>query len=98
MAKKNEFIKVKSLEHLKTILKENDNGTLECFIETNGGGRSWKTITYANEDDKDGNPKFEILNEIDETRQVLTEKNLFNERYTNIGKAIENGSFFFAWS
>lgn len=97
MEKKNEFIKVKSLEHLKTILKENDNGTLECFIETNGGGKSWKTITYSPQCDRHGNNKFEILNEIDETRQVLTEKNLFNEKFTNIGKAIENGSFIFAW-
>jgi len=92
-----EFTQVKSLEHLKQLIDENDGGTLECFIELNGGGRSWKTITFADKNDKNGNAKFEILNEIDESRQVLTEKNLFNTKHTNIGDAINKGAFYFAW-
>ena len=89
------FKKVTSLEQLHEILKK---GTSEFFVELNHGVYSWKTIGYAAEDDRYGNPKLEILNEIDDSRQVLTEKNLFNERLTVIGRAINNGSFYYAWT
>lgn len=96
--KEQEFVKVKSLAHLKELIEhKGEIRCLQCFVMLNGGGKSWKTITYSPQCDRHGNNKFEILNEIDETRQVLTEKNLFNEKFTNIGKAIENGSFIFAW-
>lgn len=90
-----EFKKVTSLEQLHEILKK---GTSEFFVQLNYGVRSWKTIGYADENDCNGNSKFEILNEIDESRQVLTEKNLFNDRFTVIGRAINEGSFYYAWT
>lgn len=90
-----EFKKVTSLKQLHDILKK---GTSEFFVELNYGVRSWKTIGYADENDCYGNSKFEILNEIDDSLQILTEKNLFNERLTVIGKAINNGSFYYAWT
>ena len=95
MAQKDEFVKVTSLNQLLQIL---DEGTSEFFILLNGGGKSWKTIGLAAEDDCNGQSKIEILNQMDETRQILTQKNLFNEKFTNIGKAIENGSFYYAWT
>jgi hypothetical protein len=37
---------------------------------------------------------FYIINEIDDTEQTLTTKELFNDDYTNIGVAINNGTFY----
>jgi hypothetical protein len=37
---------------------------------------------------------FDIENCIDGSRQRLVEKQLFDEEYTNIGKAIQKGAFF----
>ena len=71
--------------------------TGEFFILLNGGGRSWKRITISPQMDKNGNNKWDIVNEIDESHQVLTDKNLFNKRFTNIGEAMQQGSFYFAW-
>lgn len=90
-----EFVKVTSLKQLHEILKK---GTSEFFVQLNYGVRSWKVIGYAAKNDRNGNSKFEILNEIDESRQILTEKNLFNPKCTNIGTAIQQGSFFYAWT
>ena len=65
-------------------------GVHDFFILLNGNARSSKMMDY--------NPltgKYVIINEIDNTKQRLSEKNLFNRRYTNIGHAMLNGSF---WS
>lgn len=90
-----EFKQIKTLNELKSIL---DKGTSEFFILLNAAGRSWKTLTYADELDKDGNNKIEIINEIDDSRQILTEKNLFNRRFTPIGEAMQKGAFYYAWT
>lgn len=90
-----QFMKVTSLNQLQHIL---DNGTSEFFILLNGGGRSWKTLGFAAQNDRNGNSKIEILNEIDESRKVLTQENLFNPKYSNIGTAIKEGSFYYAWT
>ena len=86
-------IKIKSLEHLVAILDKSEN-VREFFIEFIGGGRSWKAITFADKLDSKGNYKLEILNEIDDTRQVLAIGSLNNTRFTNIGLAIERGAFY----
>ena len=86
-------IKIKSLEHLIAILDKSEN-VREFFILLNGNARSWKTITYADKLDRNGNYKLEILNEIDDTKQVLSLANMYNEKYTNIGLAIKQGSFY----
>lgn len=87
-------IQVKSLAQLKKLIDENDGSPIEGYVVLKGSVRSCKTINYADMVDKNGAYKLEILNEIDETKQILTEKNLFNEKYTNIGKAINQGSFY----
>ena len=79
------MIRVTSVEQLKEIL--NCPETKEFFIQLRGF-RSWKQISF------DGTDKFYILNEIDNTEQVLTEKELFDKNKTNIGEAITKGAFF----
>jgi hypothetical protein len=90
-----EFKQVRTIEELRKIL---DKGASEFFVQLWGGARSWKTLTYADKLDKDGNYKIHIYNDFDATVQVLTEKNLFNRKYTNIGFAMERGGFFYAWT
>ena len=77
---------VKDIEHLKKMIEE---GTHDFFIQLNFGFRSSKMIDYSPETDK-----FYIVNEIDGTKQRLNSRNLFNQRYTNIGYAITMGSLF----
>tara|TARA_Y100000034_G_scaffold80129_1_gene96153 strand:- start:33 stop:170 length:138 start_codon:yes stop_codon:yes gene_type:complete len=36
-----------------------------------------------------------VCNEIDDSEQTLTKSQLFDTDFTNIGKAIENGNFFY---
>lgn len=79
-------MKVKNIEHLKKMIEE---GTHDFFIQLNLGLRSSKTIDYNPQTDK-----FNIINEIDGTKQRLNSRNIFNKRYTNIGYAIKMGSFF----
>lgn len=77
---------VKDIEHLKELIEE---GVHDFFIQLNLGLRSSKMIDYNPETDK-----FDIINEIDGTKQRLNSRNLFNKRYTNIGYAITMGSLF----
>lgn len=65
-------------------------GKRKYFIVLAGGlARSSKTISY---DKKAG--VFKVKNEIDGTRQQLTEQQLFDSNITNIGKAMNYGAFF----
>ena len=70
---------IESIEQLKDLSVRG----LECHIRLNGGLKSSKHITYI-----DGDDVFEVINYIDDTEQVLTSKDIFNEDLTNIGKAI----------
>jgi hypothetical protein len=56
---------------------------VECYIALNFGLKSIKHITYIEDAEV-----FEVINYIDESEQILTEKDLFDEEYTNIGKAL----------
>ena len=42
----------------------------------------------------DGESMFWLTSLADDTEQVLTEEQLLNEDYTNIGKAMENGALY----
>jgi len=84
-------IKINSIKHLMAILYNSENAR-EFFILLNGGGRSWKTISFADKLDRNGEYKLEILNEIDDTRQVLAVASL--HKFSNIGEAIDKGSFY----
>lgn len=79
-------IKLKSLEPIKQKSIKTGNG-MDCFISLGGILRTSKNIYWNGK-------KYEILNEIDGTTQELTEKQIFDERYTNIGKALEVGALY----
>lgn len=80
--------KVKSLEHLKQILSDRDGETREFFILLNGGLRSSKLISW------DGENVFYVRNLIDDTEQELSEAQLMDRAYTNVGYALNNGALF----
>lgn len=74
---------IKNIEQLKELSKDG----LECHIRLNGGLRSSKHI-YYNEDVN----TFEVINYIDDSEQTLTEEQLFNQDYTNVGIALQNNA------
>ena len=68
---------------------------VEVIITLNGGGYTRYGITFADEEDEHGDPKFEIFSYCDESTQVLSWEECFDEDKTNIGKAIEKGSLYY---
>ena len=76
--------KVNSLSELKQLIA---NGTHDFFIQLNFGLRSSKSIDFH-----DG--KFYVQNCIDDTEQELTEEQMMDRAFTNIGYAIMQGAFF----
>lgn len=76
--------KVNSLSELKQFIS---NGIHDYFIQLNFGLRSSKSIDY-----NDG--KFYVQNCIDDTEQELTEEQMMDRDFTNIGYAIKQGAFF----
>ena len=74
---------IPSLLQLKRLAKD----PLDVFILLRGGARSSKTIQYYPEE-----CIFEIHNDIDDTDQICTEKQLKKE--TNIITALENGALY----
>jgi hypothetical protein len=77
--------KLTSIEELK---KESVNGA-DFFILLNHGLISRKNIWF----DKDAK-HFEIINYIDGSEQTLTEQEIMDKSYTNIGEAIKKRAFF----
>lgn len=69
---------------------------VEISIQYNHGAISRKAITFADEQDANGNDKFEVLNFIDDSTQILSFDELFDEGKTYIGKAIECGAAFYS--
>ena len=76
-------MRIKTITQLKELAK---NG-LECFILLNGGLRSSKYIRYYPDDNS-----FYVLNLIDDSEQELTEAQILDSKYTNIGQAMEKGA------
>lgn len=74
---------IKSIDELKKYAKTN----CEAAVLLNGGLKSVKIIEW-NENKK----MFFIINCIDDTKQKLTEKDIFNKSKTLIGKAIKKGA------
>lgn len=77
---------MKQIHSIEELIEEIKSGNNDFFIG-NGLLRSSKYIEY--DDDT-----FYIVNEIDGIEQTLTAKQLFDEDYTNIGVAINNGTFY----
>ncbi len=75
--------RIRKIEQLKELAK---NG-LDCFILLNGGLRSSKHIRYYSDDNS-----FYVLNLIDDSEQELTESQILDSAYSNIGEAMKKGS------
>ena len=75
--------RIKTIAQLKELAK---NG-LDCFILLNGGLRSSKHIKYYPDDNS-----FYVLNLIDNSEQELTEAQILDSDYSNIGEAMEKGA------
>ena len=80
---KNKDKRIKTIEQLKKLAK---NG-LDCFILLNGGLRSSKHIRFYPDDNS-----FYVLNLIDDSEQELTEAQILDSGYTNIGEAMKKGA------
>lgn len=91
-------VKVNSLAQITAQINKNiDEGNgepVELLVMLNYGAYSRKTITFADEVDESGFEKFEVFNLIDETTQILSLNDLFDETKTNLGKAINAGAVF----
>ena len=79
--------KITSMEQLKKEAKDPDDA--EFFILLRGYLRSSKRIVWEEEE-----RKFFIINFIDDTEQELTEAQLMDKGYTNIGYAMTQGALF----
>lgn len=79
------YKKIKSVDELKRLSKDE---SIDCFIALMGGiCRSSKSVFYDSE-----GKTFSIINEIDDTEDVLTAKELYTN--SNIGEAIDKGAFY----
>jgi len=78
--------RIKTIAQLKKLSALKDHGDpFTCHIILAGGlCRSTKSIIFDQ-------GIFNIVNEIDETEQNLTEKQLMGKRLTNIGEALQKG-------
>ena len=77
---------MKQINSLEELIETIQSGNHDFFI----GGGLCKSSKYIEYDDD----TFYIINEIDDTEQTLTTKELFDKDYTNIGTSINNGSFY----
>ena len=77
---------MKPINSVEELIKEIESGNHDFFL-SGGIWRSSKHIEY-----NDG--LFYVYNEIDDTEQELTAKQLFDEDYTNIGIGMEKGKFY----
>ena len=77
---------VKSLDDLKQSISD---GAHDFYIQLNFGLRSSKYLDYSTV-----TKKFHVTNEIDGTEQELTEQQLMDRTYTNIGYALEHGALY----
>jgi hypothetical protein len=75
--------RIRNIEQLKELAKDG----VDCFILLNGGLRSSKHIWYHPKDNS-----FFVWNLIDDSEQRLTESQLLDKAYTNIGEAMKKGA------
>jgi len=77
--------RIRTIEQLKELAKRESG--LDCFILLNGGLRSSKHIRYWPDDSS-----FFVLNLIDDSEQELTESQILDGAYSNIGEAMKKGA------
>lgn len=75
---------VADMDHLKRLTTDRPR---EFLLALNGGAYSRKTIKYT-----PSKGKFTIKNHIDDTRQILTEAELYTE--SNIGQWLDGGALY----
>ena len=75
---------IRTIEQLKELAKRESG--LDCFILLNGCLRSSKHIRFYPDDNS-----FYVLNLIDDSEQELTESQILDKAYTNIGEAMKKG-------
>ncbi|MDD5458124.1 MAG: hypothetical protein PHF37_01855 [Phycisphaerae bacterium] len=75
--------RIKTIKQLKELAK---NG-LDCFILLNYGLKSSKHIRFFPDDNS-----FFVWNLIDDSEQELTEAQILDSEYSNIGEAIKKGA------
>lgn len=76
---------IRNTKELREAIK---NGHQEFAIALNGGLKSCKFININKKN------LFIIENSIDGSTQTLNDKQIMNDKYTNIGKAMALGSFY----
>lgn len=79
--------KVKNLEHLKDILR---GGPGEFFIQLNFGVKATKWIGYDTK-----RYEFWYLDGVTSATEIISGKKLMDPAYTNVGKAMKCGAFYF---
>lgn len=77
--------RIKDIKQLKDLAKTESG--LDCYILLNGYLRSSKHIRYFPDDNS-----FYVLNLIDGSEEELTEAQILDGAYTNIGEAIEKSA------
>jgi len=75
--------RIRNITQLKELAKDG----LDCFILLNGRLRSSKHIRYYPDDNS-----FYVLNLIDDSEQELTESQVLDKAYTNIGEAMKKSA------
>ena len=80
------YHRVKSITELSAVCEE---APREFLLVLNGGVASRKTVRFNRKTNQ-----FRVENHIDDSTQILTLKQLDNEQFTLIGKAIRYGAFF----
>ena len=81
------YKKIESIEQLKDLACPMDG--FECFIAlADGSIKSTKHIWYEDNE-------FTVINESDDTEEIFTEQELFDESLTNIGRAINAGALYY---
>ena len=77
--------RIRPIEQLKELAK--DESGLDCYILLNGNLRSSKHIRYYPDDNS-----FYVFNLIDDSEQELTEVQILDGGYSNIGEAMKKGA------
>ena len=75
--------RIKTIGQLKKLAKDG----LDCYILLNGGFRSSKHIRYYSKSNS-----FVVLNLIDDSEQKLSERQILDSAYCNIGEAMKKGA------
>lgn len=81
--------KYKKIKTVEALYKATNEESFTDFVIALGGG----AMVSRKEIMREGK-KFLINNCIDDTEQDLTEKQLMNEKITNIGVAMKKGAFY----